>query len=449
MRGFRIEPGEIEARAAAHRRSRDARGGRARGRPGETRLVAYVVGAVEADAGCASTCGGACRSTWCRPRSWCWSALPLTPNGKVDRRALPAPELRAGGGDVRGAAHARPRRCWRGSGRRCCALERVGVEDELLRAGRPLAAGHARGLARPRGVRGRAAAARALRGAHGGGAGRARGGDAPRGGCRVLPPVVPTGRRGRRCRSRSRRSGSGSSTGWSRGAPPTTSPWRCACAGALDAAALERSLGEIVRRHEALRTTFARGGRRAGAGDRALRRVRRCRWRTCRGSARRIARRRSGARAGEEAQRPFDLARGPALPRGAAAAGRATITCCCSSMHHVVSDGWSMGVLFRELSALYAAYRDGRGVAAAGAAGAVRRLRGVAARAAGGRGAGAAARVLAGAPGGRAGAAGAADGPSPPGGADVPGRDGSGRALRPSCWSGCRRWRGARGRRCT
>ena len=40
---------------------------------------------------------------------------------------------------------------------------------------------------------------------------------------------------------------------------------RSASTGRLDVAALERSLNEIVRRHEALRTTFADGGRRAGA----------------------------------------------------------------------------------------------------------------------------------------------------------------------------------------
>ena len=42
-------------------------------------------------------------------------------------------------------------------------------------------------------------------------------------------------------------------------------------------------------------------------------------------------------------------------------------------MHHIVSDGWSMGVLVRELAALYEAFRRGRAVAAAGAAGPVRR----------------------------------------------------------------------------
>ena len=51
-----------------------------------------------------------------------------------------------------------------------------------------------------------------------------------------------------------------------------------------------------------------------------------------------------------------------------------------------------MGVLMRELAALYEAFRAGRAVAAAGAAGAVRGLRGVAARVAAGRGAGGAAR---------------------------------------------------------
>ena len=51
-----------------------------------------------------------------------------------------------------------------------------------------------------------------------------------------------------------------------------------------------------------------------------------------------------------------------------------------------------MGVLFRELSALYEAYREGRESPLPGAGGAVRRLRGVAARAAVGRAPGAAAR---------------------------------------------------------
>ncbi|MFL5382416.1 MAG: amino acid adenylation domain-containing protein, partial [Longimicrobiaceae bacterium] len=132
--------------------------------------------------------------------------------------------------------------------------------------------------------------------------------------------------------------------------------WRLG--GALDEAALERALGEIVRRHEALRTTFGEvdgspvqviapfGGFAlavedlsalgAADGEAAL-----------------------GRRAGEEARRAFDLSAGP-LFRAALVRLSDEEHVLLLTMHHIVSDGWSMGVLFRELSALYQAYREGR-----------------------------------------------------------------------------------------
>src|SRR6185312_7640491 len=64
-------------------------------------------------------------------------------------------------------------------------------------------------------------------------------------------------------------------------------------------------------------------------------------------------------RAGEEARRVFDLAAGP-LFRAALLRLHAEDHVLLLSMHHTVSDGWSMEVLFRELSSLYAAYREGR-----------------------------------------------------------------------------------------
>ncbi|HEX8318376.1 condensation domain-containing protein, partial [Longimicrobium sp.] len=128
--------------------------------------------------------------------------------------------------------------------------------------------------------------------------------------------------------------------------------------GALDEAALERSLGEIVRRHEALRTVFAEahgspvqvivpfGGFSLPVED--LSEL---------GEAEREAAVRQ--RAGEEAARPFDLSAGP-LFRAALLRLGSEERVLLLTMHHIVSDEWSLGVFFRELWALYAAYRAGR-----------------------------------------------------------------------------------------
>jgi hypothetical protein len=128
--------------------------------------------------------------------------------------------------------------------------------------------------------------------------------------------------------------------------------------GPLDEAALERALGEIVWRHEALRTTFGEvdcssvqviapfGGFTLPVEDLS--------WL---GEADREAE--VEQRAGEEARRAFDLSAGP-LSRAALLRLGAEDHVLLLSMHHIVSDDWSMGVFFRELSALYAAYHEGR-----------------------------------------------------------------------------------------
>ena len=128
--------------------------------------------------------------------------------------------------------------------------------------------------------------------------------------------------------------------------------------GTLDAAALERALGEVVRRHEALRTTFC------DEGGEPVQIV-----------AARLAmalpivdlnhlpeeRREAEARrrASEEARRPFDLARGPLL-RSCLLRLAGDDHVLLLTMHHIVSDGWSMGVLVRDLVAIYAASSGGR-----------------------------------------------------------------------------------------
>jgi hypothetical protein len=128
--------------------------------------------------------------------------------------------------------------------------------------------------------------------------------------------------------------------------------------GALDEAALERALGEIVRRHEALRTVFREVDGSpvqviAPFGGFTLRRD------DLSGlpdADREVEVRR---RVNEEAVLPFDLTAGPLFRAGLLRLG-AEEHVLLLSVHHIVADGWSRQVLFRELSALYAAYREGR-----------------------------------------------------------------------------------------
>ncbi len=129
-------------------------------------------------------------------------------------------------------------------------------------------------------------------------------------------------------------------------------------AGRLNVAALELSLTEITRRHEVLRTTFATVNGRPvqligenipftlsvvdlselPEADRETETLR---------------------LAADEAQRPFDLACGPLLRITLLRLGSESHIALLT-MHHIVSDGWSPGILIRELTALYETFSRGK-----------------------------------------------------------------------------------------
>jgi amino acid adenylation domain-containing protein len=127
--------------------------------------------------------------------------------------------------------------------------------------------------------------------------------------------------------------------------------------GPLNVTALEQSLSDIVRRHESLRTTFyAVDGHPAQvvAPHRplALPMV------DLRGVPAGEQEARARQLATEHAQRPFDLAQGP-LFRATLARLTEEDHVLLLNTHHIVSDGWSTGVLISELVALYKAFATG------------------------------------------------------------------------------------------
>ncbi len=126
--------------------------------------------------------------------------------------------------------------------------------------------------------------------------------------------------------------------------------------GRINVSALEKGLNKIVGRHEALRTTFRTIGgspmqviAEKGAIVMPLIDLSGLTKADREAEARRII--------AEKASCPFNLTEGPLI--------RATLLCMSEedhilllTMHHIVSDGWSMGILTRELTVLYEAFSN-------------------------------------------------------------------------------------------
>ena len=128
--------------------------------------------------------------------------------------------------------------------------------------------------------------------------------------------------------------------------------------GPLDPGVLIRTVREIVRRHQTLRTTFEMVEGEpvqavAPAGEPALLLA------DLRGMPEEL-REEEAKRAGQAALHvPFDLARGPLLRLFALRIADGEVLLY-MAMHHIVSDGWSLGLWVQELAAIYGALAAGR-----------------------------------------------------------------------------------------
>jgi amino acid adenylation domain-containing protein len=367
IRGFRIELGEIEGALTALPGVRDAvvmaREDRSAGGLGDRRLVAYVTGDV--------TAGELRRAVreqlrerlpdYMVPTAFVkLERLPLTPNGKVDRKALPAPERQAV--EESWLAPQTPvEEIVAGVWAELFGLDRVGANDHFFELG-----GHSllatRVVSRLRGAFGVELPLRTLFEAPVLADLAARVETAQRAGAGITP-IEPTLREGPLPLSFAQQ------RLWfldqlEPGSPLYNIPAALRVEGPLDPAMpaiLALCLGEIVRRHEVLRTVFAV---REGSPVQVIRAAVPFVLPVVDLSGLPESRREAAASAlvGEEAGRPFDLGasgrelllRGVLL-RLAEEDGILALT-----LHHIASDGWSMGILVREVAALYAAFAEGR-----------------------------------------------------------------------------------------
>jgi amino acid adenylation domain-containing protein/non-ribosomal peptide synthase protein (TIGR01720 family) len=359
IRGFRIELGEIEAALGQHPAVAEALAIVREDRLGELLLTAYIVPRT----GLSPSVAELRRHLELRlpgymvPAAFVLlAAMPLTANGKVDRKALPAPAGRSGADFVE--PQSPYEELLAGIFAEVLAVERVGREDSFFELG-----GHsllaAQLVARLREAFGvevalaslfeqptvaelAVAVEQAL-------AGEATA-TAPQ--LERLPDGEPLPL------------SFGQQRLWfldqlEPGGSAYNIPSAFLLQGELDRVTFARAKDEIVRRHAVLRTVFAPVDgepvqivcppRRHPVALVDL------------GSLPEKRRREETDRvAMAEAGRPFDLQQGPLLRVVLLRLGEQTHACV-ATMHHIVSDGWSQGLLLGELSALYEAFAAGEG----------------------------------------------------------------------------------------
>ncbi len=352
IRGARIEPREVEAVLAAHPEVAQAVVTVREDRPGDKRLVGYLVPGGE-DAGSSGLtervrahAAGRLPDYMVPSAFVVLEALPLTVNGKLDRAALPAPDYAAAAGDGRGPQTAVEEIvCGLFAG--VLGLDRVGPDDDFFALG-----GHSllavRLASRVRAVLSVEVPVRALFAAPTpaalaawlGQAGPARLALT----VRLRPERVPLSFAQQRLWFIAQLEGP---------SPVYNNPVAVRLEGELDPAALEAALADVIGRHEVLRTIFP-----AVDGEPCQQVIERTElgWAL---PVTAVAEGELSQAVAVEAARPFDLmAEVPVRARLLAVA--ADVHVLVVVIHHVATDGWSTGVLARDLSVAYAARLAGR-----------------------------------------------------------------------------------------
>jgi len=359
VRGFRVEPGEIETVLRSHPWVREAVVLAERESSGNQRLVAYVAGAME-DAPGPVELRGFLRQRmpeFMLPAAFAFlPSLPLTAHAKFDRKALAKIRPERAEGETGRAPRTPAEELLAEIFAEVLQRPRVGADESFFDLG-----GHSllatQVTSRVRTVFGVELPLRALFEAP---TVEGLAGWLERSARDAGPAIVPIVQR-------SRDEPPALSFAQQRlwfldqlepGTPVYNIPAAVELSGRLDRTALAAALGEVVRRHEALRTVFraVEGepvqvvGEMAGLSVPLI-------------DLQSLPERERAAEAGHlaaaEARRPFDLSRGPLL-RTALLQTADERHVLLLTMHHIVSDGWSLGVLVRELGALYTAFHEGR-----------------------------------------------------------------------------------------